>query len=122
VISGTRVRLTRTGGSAGARPGERVNAGTWEFDADPQAAARLYEQLDAVRWGSIRAIRPRAIEVDGGVSTTYSVTCARGTSAGLSYYESWTYRGAEAVTDPIDAFLAGLQLPEEAARFVEEAD
>ena len=40
VISGTTVRLTRTG-----EPRSEVNAGTWELDVDPQQVAQLFAQL-----------------------------------------------------------------------------
>jgi hypothetical protein len=63
------------------------------------------------------AIQPDEVPVDGGQSTSYRVECAGNTSGSVWYHEGWTYRGAEAVTEPIDAFLEGMTLPAGAERF-----
>jgi hypothetical protein len=113
VLSGTSVRLTRTG-----EPGSEINAGKWEFDVDPQDVALLFAQLKAVKWASIKAIPPGELLVDGGASISYEVTCERGTGAYLSYREGRTYDGDKAVTDPIDEFIANLALPQDAYRVI----
>ena len=91
VISGTTVRLARTG-----EPGSEVNAGTWELDVDPQQVALLLAQLQAVDWASIEAIPPpNGPAPDGGASTSYKVQCANETGGSLWYREGWTYAGGE---------------------------
>ena len=118
VISGTTICLTRTG-----EPGSEVNAGTWEFGVDPQRVAQLFAQLQAVDWVSIRAIPPPdGPAPDGGGSVSYKIQCAHDTGGSLWYREGWTYAGGEAVTQPIQAFVAGLALPADAGRFVLPAD
>jgi len=116
VISPARVHLTRTG-----EPGSEINAGTWAFDVDPQGVALLFEQLKAVKWSSVKAIPPDGPIVDGGASTTYAITCERDSGPTLSYREGWTVANGEAVTAPIDAFIAGLSLPPDAGRFATPA-
>jgi hypothetical protein len=113
VISPTRVHLTRTG-----EPGSEVNAGTWAFDVDPADVALLFEQLQAIRWASVRAIPPDGPVVDGGASTTYAIICGRDSGPTLSYREGWTVANGSTVTEPIDALIAGLSLPEDAGRFI----
>jgi hypothetical protein len=116
VISPTRVHLTRTG-----EPGSEVNAGTWAFNVDPQGVARLFEQLGAIRWASVRAIPPDGPIVDGGASTSYAIQCENKGSPYLWYREGWTVANGKTVTDPIDTFIAGLDLPADAGRFATPA-
>jgi hypothetical protein len=113
VISGRSVRLTRTGES-----GSEVNAGEWELDVNPQDVTRLFEQLKAVKWASIKAIPPDELIIDGGAFTSYEIKCDRDTSVYLSYREGGTYKGDKAVTDPIDEFIANLTLPDDAYRYI----
>jgi hypothetical protein len=107
------VRLVRTG-----EQDSEVNAGTWELDVDPARIDLLFEQLGTVDWRSVVAIEPDEVPVDGGRSTSYRVECEKDTVGSVWYHEGWTYRGAEAVIEPIDAFLEGLNLPAEAERFL----
>ena len=115
VISGTKVRLTRTGSAE-----DDINAGAWEFDVDSQDVARLFEQLEAVKWASIRAISPDGPAPDGGGARTYQVTCQRNSGGYLSYGEGRTYKNGEAVTAQIEAFIADLALPREAYRYISD--
>jgi hypothetical protein len=118
VISGTSVRLTRTGTSGTAPPGQKFNAGTWEFDVDPEDVARLFEQLQAVDWASIVALPREDPAPIGGGTALYKVTCEDDSSAALWYGEGRRYTNGKPVTDPIEKFIANLTLPEDAARTV----
>ena len=117
VISRTKVRLTRTGSVK-----DDINAGTWEFDVAPQDVARLFEQLETVKWAAIRAIPPDGPIPDGGGSRTYKVTCGSGSSALLSYGQGRTYKNGATVTEPIEAFIADMALPREAYRYISSTD
>lgn len=118
VISETSVRLTRTGTSGSAPPGEKFNAGTWEFDVDPEDVARLFEQLQAVDWTSIVALPREDPAPIGGGSALYKVTCEGGSSAALSLGDGQKYTNGRAVADPIEKFIVDLRLPEDARRTV----
>ena len=118
VITETRVRLTRTGEPATERPGHKVNAGEWEFDVDPQDAARLFEQLRAVDWASIVALPREDPAPIGGGSALYKVTCEGDSSAALWYGEGQRYTNGRAVTEPIEKFIVDLRLPQDASRTI----
>ena len=114
VISETSVHLTRTGSRD-----EGINTGTWDFAVDPQRVALLFGQLKEVDWAAIEAIPPEE-SLDGGDSTSYTVTCARDSSLSLWYRPGWIYTGGEAITKPVQAFLSELALPLEAARYTSD--
>jgi hypothetical protein len=118
VISATSVRLTRTGTSGTAPSGTKFNAGTWEFDVDPQDVARLFERLEVVDWPSIVALPQEDPAPIGGGSTRYEVTCEGDSSAALWDGEGRRYANGRAVTDPIEKFIANLTLPEDASQTV----
>ena len=86
-----------------------------------QDVALLFDQLQAIQWASLRAIPPDGPIVDSGASTTYEIQCERDSSPYLSYREQWTVANGKAVTEPIDAFIAGLSLPADARRFAAPA-
>jgi hypothetical protein len=117
VISETGVRLTR-----GEEAGSEVNAGTWELDVDPDGVALLFEQLEAVKWASIQEIQPEGPSPDGGRSRYYEVKCERDTRRALGYDEGRKYQGGEAVTKPIEDFVASLTLPDDAGRFIPQKE
>ena len=118
VISKTGVRLTRTGTSGSAPPGQKFNAGTWEFDVDPEDVARLFEQLQAVDWASIVALPREDPAPMGGGTALYKVTCEGDSSAALWYGEGRRYTNGRQVTDPIEKFIVNLRLPDNASMTV----
>jgi len=115
VISETGVRLTRTGTSGSAPPGQKFNAGTWEFDVDPEDVARLFEQLQAVDWASIVALSQEEPAPIGGGTALYKVTCEGDSSAALWYGEGRRYINGRVVADPIEKFIVNLRLPDNAS-------
>lgn len=91
----------------------QVGAGTWEIEANPQAIAALFAQLQAVDPSMIVRVEPPD-PPDGGGTNTYTVFYAGGKTLELRYDPGTDYTGGTQITTPIDAFLRELNLPAEA--------
>lgn len=108
LISYQGLRFQRSGAEGGS-----INVGVWELQGDRDALDRLFDALAAVDCSSIREIAPDEL-VDGGGTTSYDVVYDDDSLCGAWYREGYTYVGAGPLTEPIDEFIAGLNLPAEA--------
>lgn len=92
----------------------QANAGAWELSADPAALEALFTQAEALPCAGFKRVEP-ADPPDGGGTQTYTLTYASGGPCTLTFDPGVTYAGSEALTLPVQQFLAALTLPAEAA-------
>ncbi len=110
----TLTRQTAAFSRSGKVAATQVNAGAWELPADPAALEALFTQLETLSCADFKRFEPQD-PPDGGGKQTYTLTYASGSPCSLTFDPGVTYSGSEALTQPVQQFLAALTLPAEAA-------
>ena len=109
IIRSDSITFTRSGNSNTSN----VNTGSWQVPFDPATLSTLFETLKNVDLSKIDRIEP-VDQPDGGGSDSYALTYSNGKTWSLEYTNGATYINGEWISQPVQEFIKGLQLPSEA--------
>lgn len=87
-----------------------VDEGSWDVPVGAQSVAALFAELEAVDCATIERVEPDD-PLDGGETTSYTITYGRGKTFYLRYEPGVTYTDGARLVDPIMTFIEDLDLP-----------